>query len=247
MIQDLVNPTDKPLFPENKAMDCTTTIELDVPDSSSHSQETIQPSELLRDPTKAITKLSLESVLSAPVGGDSTIVSHRDPVERPTKESNVLPAPSKVKRHGVISATDATLTEVIRTALADVKNVSDISASPLGRKILPNGRSSSADSCRSMQEENSSAVSDQINKPTVSKEDTLAQDKAIEVLKTLHKLGYIIQKCPSHPPRTQNTGSIAGNKSENQVTCQICKKFKGRPCELKYDLNLIINMAIAHN
>src|SRR3954465_8336540 len=73
MIQDLVNPTDKPLFPENKTMDCTTSIELDVPDSSSHSPETIQPSELLRDPTKAITKISLESVLSAPVGGDSTI------------------------------------------------------------------------------------------------------------------------------------------------------------------------------
>ncbi|PQE33012.1 C2H2 type zinc finger domain protein [Rutstroemia sp. NJR-2017a WRK4] len=232
MIQDLVNPTDKPLFPENKTMDCTTSIELDMPDSSSYSPETVQPSELLRDPTKGISRIPVESVLSAPVGGDSTIVSHRDHVEPPQRDSNILPAPSKGKRHGVISATDAALTEVIRTALADVKDVSDVSASPLGRKFLPNGRSSSADSCRSMQEENSSAVSDQLSNTTVSKEDSLAQDKAIEVLKTLHKLGYIIQKCPS-PPRTQNPGSVAGNKSENQVTCPTCKKFKGRPCELK--------------
>ncbi|KAM3075183.1 hypothetical protein ACMFMF_005862 [Clarireedia jacksonii] len=232
MIQDLVNPTDKPLFPENKPMDCTTNIELDMPDSSSHSLDTIQPSELLRDPTKVITKISLESVLSAPVGGDSTIVSHRDHVERQIVESNVLPDPSKATRHGAISTTDATLTEVIRTALADLKSVSDVSASPLGRKILPNGRSSSTDCCVSMQDENSSATSDQINKQTVSKEDTLIQDKALEVLKTLQKLGYVIRK-PSHPPRTQNSGSVASNKSENQVVCPVCKNFKGRPCELK--------------
>lgn len=248
MIQDLVNPMDKPLFPETKTMDCTTSIELDVPDSSSSSPKTIQPSELLRDPTKAITKISLESVLSAPVGDDSSIITYRDYVERSTKESKGLSAPCKATSHGDISATDAALTEVIRTALADVKGVSDVSASSLlGRKILPNGRSSSVDSCGSMQDENSSAISDQVNKPAVSKEGTLAQDKAIEVLKALRKSGYIIKTPPFKPPRTQNSGSVASNKSEHQVICRICKKFKGRPCELRYDTKLIYKMAIVYN
>jgi len=55
----------------------------------------------------------------------------------------------------------------------------------------------------------------------------------LAVLKVLRDLGYIVQKDPSHSPKIQNPGSIASNKSENQVTCQTCKKFKGRPCELK--------------
>ena len=56
--------------------------------------------------------------------------------------------------------------------------------------------------------------------------------EAPEVVKVIRERGYIVQKDSTHSGPA-NLGSAASNKSENQVTCQVCKKFKGRPCELK--------------
>ena len=56
--------------------------------------------------------------------------------------------------------------------------------------------------------------------------------KALEVFKVIRELGYTVQKDSTHSGHA-NLGSAASNKNENQVTCQVCKKFKGRPCELK--------------
>lgn len=62
--------------------------------------------------------------------------------------------------------------------------------------------------------------------------DDDAQKKALEVLKVIRELGYIVQKDSSRSGPT-NLESAASNRKENQVTCHICKKFTGRPCELK--------------
>jgi hypothetical protein len=61
-----------------------------------------------------------------------------------------------------------------------------------------------------------------------------AEKKALEVIDIITKLGFTISKDPAHLPKQQNAGSAASHKSENQVTCETCLKFTGRPCELKY-------------
>jgi hypothetical protein len=66
------------------------------------------------------------------------------------------------------------------------------------------------------------------------------------VVRLLREHGFTIQKDPNHSPKIQNAGSVASNKSEHKVTCQTCKKFKGRPCELKYVLPLPSNAVIAN-
>ncbi|QSZ36502.1 hypothetical protein DSL72_006382 [Monilinia vaccinii-corymbosi] len=233
LIQDLVTPMDTPKdkpFVEANARS-TTILGPNNPSTDSHTRDTIHPSELLRNPIGVINRIPLESVLSTPVGTKSAVNSNLDHVSRPSVERNPLPSAGKATRHSSASATDATITEVIRTALAETENIFNVGASPAGRKILPNGKSSSADSCGSATD---ACLLDR-SKDTISstKDDSLDQQKAVEVVKTLQKLGYIIQMDPNHTPRIKNTGSVASHKSGNQVTCQICKKFKGRPCELK--------------
>jgi hypothetical protein len=72
----------------------------------------------------------------------------------------------------------------------------------------------------------------------VHNQDDDSQKKALEVLKVIRDLGYMVQKDPSHS-RHASLPSVASNRTENTVTCQVCKKFTGRPCELKwaYDLS----------
>ncbi|TEY34084.1 hypothetical protein BOTCAL_0651g00020 [Botryotinia calthae] len=203
------------------------------PPSDSHTRDTIKPSELLRNPPEVINKTFLESVLSTPVGTKSELDRNLDHVSRPSVERNTLLPAGKATRHSSVSATDATITRIIRTALAEAKKPSDVGVLPIGRKVLPNRKSSPADSWGSSTDK-AACLLDELNSSTSSTtDDSLDQEKVVEVLKTLQKLGYIIQKDSNHTSRIQNTGSVASNKSENQVTCEVCKKFKGRPCELK--------------
>lgn len=235
LIQDLVTPVDTPMEKPFAGANARSThiSGPNNPSSDSHTRDTIQPSELLRNPNEVINKIPLESVLSTPVGTKSALDRNLDHVSRPLVERNPLPSAGKATRHSSVSATDATITEAIRTALAEAKSSSNVGALPMGRKVLPNGKSSSADSCGSTTDKDACLL-DGFNKTASStNDDSLDQEKAVEVLKTLQKLGYIIQKDPKHTPRIQNTGSVASNKSDNQVTCQVCKKFRGRPCELK--------------
>ncbi|KAI9649449.1 hypothetical protein NHQ30_002025 [Ciborinia camelliae] len=236
LIQDLVTPMDTPMekpFVADVNARNTTILGPINSSSDSHTRDTIKPSELLRTPVEVMNKIPLESVLSTPVGTKSGLDRNLDHVSRTSVERNPLPSAGKATRHSSISATDATITEVIRTALAEAKNTSNVGASPKGRKVLPSGKSSSADSWGSTTDKDACLL-DGFNKTISStKDDSLDQEKAVEVFKTLQKLGYIIQRDPNHTPRIQNTGSVASNKSNIQVTCQICKRFKGRPCELK--------------
>ncbi|KAF7870534.1 hypothetical protein EAF04_004278 [Stromatinia cepivora] len=235
LIQDLVTPMDTPIekpFVPDVNDRSTTILGPNNPPSDSHTRDTIQPSELHRNPIGVINKISLESVLSTPVGTKSALDLNLDHVSRPSVERNPLPSAAKATQLSSVSATDAVITEAIRTALAEVKNSSNVGALPMGRKVLPNGKSSSDDSWGSTTGKGACLL-DELNKSISStKDDSLDQEKAVEVFKTLQKLGYIIQKDPNHT-RKQNTGSVASNKSDNQVICQVCEKFKGRPCELK--------------
>lgn len=63
--------------------------------------------------------------------------------------------------------------------------------------------------------------------------NTEAQRKAVELLQTLRRFGYTVQQETTAAEQPLNPGSIASSKSENLVTCSKCKRFKGRPCELK--------------
>lgn len=240
LIPDLVTPMEapmdipmeKPFAVDNNARS-STTIEPNNSSSKSLTPDSIQPSKLLLIPIGVINKIPLESVLSTPVGNTSALDRKSDLINPPAVERNPLPSAGKASRHGSVPATDATITEVIRTALVEAKNSSNIGALPMGRKVLPNGKSPPADSWGTTTDDDACLLDDLNKTICTTKDDSPDHEKAIEVLKSLQKLGYVIQKDPNHTPRIQNTGSIASNKSDNQVTCQVCKKFKGRPCELK--------------
>lgn len=63
--------------------------------------------------------------------------------------------------------------------------------------------------------------------------DSQIEKKAAEVFKIFTNLGFTLSKDPTHSLKQHNVGSAASHKSDHQVTCQTCKKFTGRPCELK--------------
>ncbi|CAD6444423.1 5937cd55-9aab-4e35-9a5a-ab4f32212113 [Sclerotinia trifoliorum] len=236
LIQDLVTPMDTPIeksFVPDANDRSTTILGPNNPTSDSHTRDTIQPSELYRNPIGVINKIPVESVLSTPVGTKSALDVNLDHVSRPSVERNPLPSAAKASQLSSVSATDAAITEVIRTALAETKNAFNVGTLSMERKVLPNGKFSSDDYYWGSTTDKDACSLDELNKSISStKYDSLDQEKAVEVFKTLQKFGYIIQKDPNHT-RKQNIGSVASNKSDNQVICQVCEKFKGRPCELK--------------
>lgn len=205
------------------------------PSSEPQPRDTVQPLEVFQGSVEVVSRLSMESVLITPVGAKNTVSKKTDNVPRQPSGPQSGPQ-GKTAKHNV-SATDATITEVIKSALASASIPEESSGSSSERNPLPSGKSSPRRVWDSQSNSAASPQSSLTDDFTRSKEQEQEQ-KAIEVLKTLQRLGYIVSKDPSHSPRTQNPGSAASHKSENQVTCQQCQKFKGRPCELKYDLIL---------
>ncbi|KAL3424271.1 C2H2 type zinc finger domain protein [Phlyctema vagabunda] len=61
---------------------------------------------------------------------------------------------------------------------------------------------------------------------------TESLDDVQEAVRILRDKGYTIHGPERSIPKI-NSGSVASNKSEKQVTCSLCQKFRGRPCELK--------------
>lgn len=210
-------------------------------------QETVQPLEVFRPQGRIHeTRIALDNVL-APAGQIKSPVAKAEPASpQSVPRGN---APSKAPRQNQVSASDATL-EVIKTALAGA-NIADASPNrgmqqDSDRNHLPNGRVSSRDSWP-LGPNSATGASRGVNghlksrdapSPEEEARDSEAQKKALEVLKVLRELGYTVQRDPSHSPKAHNVGSAASNRSENQVTCQTCKRFKGRPCELKYVLSI---------
>lgn len=206
-------------------------------------KETVQPLEVFRTQGRMYeNKIALENVL-APAGQVNPATTKAEPASpQSISRGN---APGKAPRQNAVSASDATLTAVIKTALAGA-TIADASPNrsfhaDSDRNHLPNGRMSSRNPWPAGPNSATGAskgVIDHINtrdapSPEEVARDSEAQKKAVEVLKVLRDCGYIVQKDPSHSPRPHNLGSAASNRSENQVICPTCKKFKGRPCELK--------------
>lgn len=206
-------------------------------------QETVQPLEVF--PTQGRiheNKIPLNAVL-APAGQSNPEITKTEPASPQSVPRG--PAPGKAPRQNPVSAAEATL-DVIKTALAKA-NIGDASPDRAmnqdpDRNHLPNGRMSSRDSWSAgpnsatvaLKGVNGSIKPRDAPSPEEEARDSEAQKKALEVLKIIRGLGYTVQKDPSHSPKPHNVGSAASNRSENQVICQTCKKFKGRPCELKY-------------
>jgi hypothetical protein len=198
------------------------------------NRETVQPTEVLQVSTDTQNGAALENPPSASLGLQGS---------RPAARNARFSPQGKAKLHRA-SISDATITEVIKTALAGVSLADQGNSHTPHRHPEWNGssRKSTPDGlCQSGPNSGAAPTSSDINhvgSPAGSESsfDSEAQRKAIEVLKTLHDLGYIVQKDPTHPTKPFNPGSVASSKSENLVTCQKCGKFKGRPCELKYVL-----------
>jgi len=235
--QDLVAPKG----PQSVLVESKVAITNDNSPSGIPPQETVQPLEVLRPQGRIHeTRIALDNVL-APAGQIKSSVAKAEPASPQSAPRGS--APGKAPRQNQVSASDATL-QVIKTALAGA-NIADAPPNrgmqqDSDRNHLPNGRTSSRDSW-SLGPNSATVASRGVNSlksrdapsPEEEARDSEAQKKALEVLKVLRELGYTVQRDPSHSPKAHNVGSAASNRSENQVTCQTCKRFKGRPCELK--------------
>ncbi|CAL3967700.1 unnamed protein product [Diplocarpon coronariae] len=174
---------------------------------------TIQSLEVLSDPPHIHrNRMTLDSLILSPW-------SNIDPPLKKAEEVRPEVIPQGQAPRLAQPAADAALTEVIQEALTRA-NISD--PSPARRKAesesssLPPGRG---------------AVREVPSPHTA--QDIECQKKAVEVLSIIRDLGFTVCQDPAQAPKTQNPGSAASNKSEHQVTCPQCGKFKGRPCELK--------------
>ncbi|KAL2071757.1 hypothetical protein VTL71DRAFT_12992 [Oculimacula yallundae] len=199
---------------------------------------TVQPVEVLKNPTQIPERrMTMGNLLSI---GDS------DPAQKKTDAS--MPISGRISPQvkvplQTVTATDATLTEVIQKALAEAK-ISDACIKHTHkqnseRSSLPNGKISQQSSLETGSKIVSPNLRDRGLVPStdVPSEDTPrdleSQKKAQEVLKHIRHLGYTVTKDLTHSPKVQNPGSAASNKSENKVTCKKCQRFTGRPCELR--------------
>ena len=247
---EVIEPTHELLAPKEPMLEEhsseASTPDSNAPTSTVRPQETVQPQDVFRPLVEIRNPSSLGSILLAPVGvTESAIKNSNQATPQPAVHPSKVGAQGKATRLKDESASEATITEAIVTALAGAEI-------PENRKICslhqdlergnpPNGHSSSGGSWPAGPNSAMSSTGkpnghiNHTSSPVVHEDSkSLQQKKAREVLRTLHELGYIVQKDPSHSPKAQNPGSAASNKSDNIVTCPTCKRFTGRPCELKY-------------
>ena len=250
---DVMEPSQEIVAPNRPQLEDfkpkITSSERKTPVSELEQQHTVKPLEVIRSRSLAgiqENRIPLESVL-APVGHHDSAVKKSDraspqPGAHPPKANPQAKATGQTD----VSAADATIVEAIKTVLAGA-SIPDLCSGRNPNQVLersghPNGQVSSGGSWFSEPNPATSSTrrSDGLINPVGSpstkenSRDSETEKKALEVLKILHDIGCLVQKDPSHSPKPQNPGSAASNKSENQVTCPTCKKFKGRPCELKY-------------
>jgi hypothetical protein len=227
--QEVTRTTDSPRF--------GSTIQRHSLPEAQH-QPTVTPLDVFPRSQSFERAIPLNSVLSTPV--DSPIPSSFHVVESPSQ--------GNVAKENDISVSDAAIKEIVKIVLLAVtksKDTSNDRAARQGgeRNGLPNGRISaqtaSSDAAKSVAQVPSIVTQAGKNgevSPTSGPvldgpqaEDALRKG----VLKVLNDLGCTPQKDPATSPKPLNAGSAASHKSENKVTCETCKKFQGRPCELK--------------
>lgn len=146
----------------------------------------------------------------------------------------------KAEKGKGISASDPTIVEAVKTALAAVNKAQNEASHsqttvldnlPNGRTEDPNPILGDAADLHVPHDRSGSPSSGVDLKDTEAKKNA----QALEVLMIIAKLGFTLQKDPSHSAKLPETqfGVVTTSKSDKKVTCLVCKKFTGRPCELK--------------
>jgi hypothetical protein len=208
-----------------------------APASNIPSQGTVKPLEIFRPPLESRKNPSILENILAPEHVPTVAKESEQPsfpaAAHPSKES----AQGKAERKtNTISLQKASIIEEVVTALMKKAKSSEKAIGHTygekSRNCLPSSRSSSGGNPGM-----TSLTDPQCNinpdSPAGEQDRTSQKKTTAEFLQTLHDLGYILQKDPSLPLKPQKPGSVASIKSENLATCDMCKKFKGRPCELK--------------
>jgi hypothetical protein len=247
---EVIEPTNDLLAPKESMLEEqseASTPDSNAPASTVRPQETVQPKDVFRPLGEIRNNPSaLGSILLAPVGVTESAIKNADrATPQPAGHSSKASAQGKAARVKDESASDATITEALITALAGADGPETSKDCSLHKELEqdnpPLGHSSAGGSwpdgpnpAPSSTGKLSGHINNTSSPALLEDSKSLQQKKAREVLRTLHELGYIVQKDPSHSPKAQNPGSAASNKSDNLVTCQTCKRFVGRPCELKY-------------
>lgn len=210
-------------------------------------QETVKPVEVF--PRQVSTNRT-----STSPSLDSIILNPADLIDPALTSSNIRAQKAssiggKVESSAESSASNATIVEVVKTALAAVNNAEATSDAShrynRERNDLPNGRTSitsspndpnpamhgNAAGLRNPGDRSGSSSS----KMDLNDSEARRNAQALEVLKIISRLGFTLQKDPSHPVKAQEAPSAAvpTTKSDKKVTCPTCKNFTGRPCELK--------------
>jgi hypothetical protein len=203
---------------------------------------TVQPLEVcLPQGRDSGNKFTVASVLSPQAPSEAaTRISHiinAEPGSSPVIESNTS------KQAGILAADEA-LTKALKNVLS-ASIARESSNKETVRSILPNGRpalsSSSDPKSRPAIVSNThrtDVIKDEGSPPSDAEITVSDAQKVIEeIVKTIHNFGYTLhedrKEDPNPVPIILNSGSLAGKKSDKQVTCVVCKKFRGRPCELK--------------
>ncbi|KAK0108178.1 hypothetical protein ONS95_003001 [Cadophora gregata] len=222
--------------PQSASFDSTASSpEEKSPQSEESLPTTVQPVEVFPPPAQIPERrMTLNDLLSTNL--DPSLKASEQ--ARSSLSAKVSPQGKAARQ--TVPATDATLTKVIQKALAAVndaptepfRNQESERTSLPTQKVAPREYSSAnPDAATLITKASPMKLADTPSEDT-SKDDE-AQKKASEVLKIIRKLGFTVSKDPTQAPKVQNPGSVASNKSEHQVTCPICQKFTGRPCELK--------------
>ncbi|CZR60616.1 uncharacterized protein PAC_10512 [Phialocephala subalpina] len=206
------------------------------PHPEAPQQTIVKPGDVLRNYVPE--NISLDRMSLVPAGHDDSAVSKPDQAKSHAG-LKVSPQGKAPRQNNSVSAATATL-QAIKTVLAelDLPEISNeiTSSGDLERSSLPNATSSPRETwnnspnpaMRAQDKDTADAV------PALKgAKDSQIEKKAAEVLKIFTNLGFTLSKDPTHSPKQHNIGSAASHRSENQVTCQTCKKFTGRPCELK--------------
>jgi hypothetical protein len=247
MYPETIELPRKPLALKERAEDLHRDSPVDEFDSTykSSPRDTIQPSDILQLPTEIQDDRSvLQNTLSDPVSIKVMQSEISDTgLDSAAHAARLSP---RVKAEGRCASAWDAITEVIKGALAGDRAPAQNNDPALRDNpewSLSRHKTSPERDCQHSPDSTVSHTGPDTSpgdspSPSESSSDAEAQRKAIEVLETLHRFGYIVQKDPNHSTKPFNPGSVASSKSENVVTCQKCQRFKGRPCELRYHLLL---------
>lgn len=239
---DVLSPSEALMAPKLPQLDKyeakTVPQEGRSPNHEADQSNTVQPSEMLRAPAVVSENKFLVNILAAPAGSTDSTNENADPSPKQAPQSK-LQGKTFTKQNVVSAADAADITKVIRDALPESNpNLANDCVLPQDQKrnSLPGGKTSP---CISRHHVPKAAASTRDRTPPpINLLDIPATGVEIDpqiqsVLKRLAEAGYTVRRERSRSPKIQNSGSVAGNKSENQVICDTCKRFKGRPCELK--------------